>query len=244
MPQREQILMLPIHEQISEALRARVRSGQFPVGSRLPAESTLMEEFGAARGTVRRALRTLNEQGIAQTLRGKGTYVRSGRTEPSIAQALVGLGEAFSYSEKSLTTKVLHQEVVPADSYPQFPTALGATEQLLFLDRVRLLDEVPVARLKNWVRLDRAPGVESTDFATTALFTALEATARGKVTSGRRTFEAVLADGDVAASLDISTVVPLLFLRQVTYLDDGDVVECSDVWMDSQHVAVSMNLVR
>lgn len=244
MPHRDPQLMLPIHEQISEALRARIRSGQLPVGSRLPAESTLMEEFGVARGTVRRALRTLNEQGIAQTLRGKGTYVRSGRTEVSIAQALVGLSEAFSYSEKSLTTTVLRQEVIPASAYPEFPSPLDDSEQLLFLDRVRRLDEVPVARLKNWVRLSHAPGVETTDFEATALFTALETHARGTVTSGRRTFEAVLADGDVAASLEISTVVPLLFLRQETYLDGGDVVECSDVWMDSQHVAVSMNLVR
>lgn len=252
MSQTDRNLMLPIHEQISEALRSRIRAGELPVGSRLPAESTLMTEFGVARGTVRRALRTLNEQGIVQTLQGKGTYVRSGRPEPSIAQTLVGLSEALSYSEKSLTTTVLRQEVVPASSYPQFPggsqpdapARVGATEELLALDRVRYLDGVPVARLKNWVRLSLAPGIETTDFVTTALFAALEATARSRVSSGRRTFEAVLGEGDVAESLGISTVMPLLFLKQVTYLDDGEVVECSDVWMDSQHVTVAMNLIR
>ncbi len=236
--------MLPIHEQISEALRSRIRSGELPVGSRLPPESTLMEEFGVARGTVRRALRTLNEQGIVQTLQGKGTYIRSGRPEPSIAQTLVGLSESLSYSEKSLTTTVLTQEVVPVSAYPEFPTSVDPAEKLLYLDRIRYLDNVPVARLRNWVRLQLAPGIESTDFVTTALFTALEACVRGRVASGRRTFEAVLADGDIAESLEISTIVPLLFLKQVTYLDDGDVVECSDVWMDSQHVTVAMNLVR
>lgn len=244
MPESGRNLMLPIHEQISEALRSRIRSGELPVGSRLPAESILMEEFSVARGTVRRALRTLNEQGIVQTLQGKGTYIRSGRPEPSIAQTLVGLSESLSYSEKSLTTKVLKQNIVPANTVPDFPSRVDASEQLLFLDRIRYLDDVPVARLKNWVRLQLAPGLESTDFGSTALFTALEATTKGRVTSGRRTVEAVLADGDIAGSLDISTIVPLLFLNQVTYLDDGDVVECSDVWMDSQHVTVAMNLIR
>lgn len=244
MPETGRNLMLPIHEQISETLRSRIRSGELPVGSRLPAESTLMEEFSVARGTVRRALRTLNEQGIVQTLQGKGTYIRSGRPEPSIAQTLVGLSESLSYSEKSLTTKVLKQDVVPGNTAPDFPSRVDASEQLLFLDRIRYLDEVPVARLKNWVRLQLAPGLESTDFASTALFTALEAATKRRVTSGRRTFEAVLADRDIAASLDISTIVPLLFLKQVTYLDDGDAVECSDVWMDSQHVTVAMNLIR
>lgn len=237
-------LMLPIHEQISEALRSRIRSGELPVGSRLPAESTLMEEFSVARGTVRRALRTLNEQGIVQTLQGKGTYVRSGRPEPSIAQTLVGLSESLSYSEKSLTTTVLRQDIVPASAYPEFPSTLDPAEQLLFLDRVRSLDDIPVARLKNWVRLSLAPGIHGTDFETTALFTALDRRATGHLSSGLRTFEAVLADGDIANTLRISTSVPLLFLKQVTYLDDGDVVECSDVWMDSQHVTVAMNLIR
>lgn len=279
MPETDRNLMLPIHEQISEALRSRIRSGELPVGSRLPAEATLMAEFGVARGTVRRALRTLAEQGIVQTLQGKGTYVRSGRPEPSIAQTLVGLSEALSYSEKSLTTTVLRQEVVPASSYPEFPAGgrsegdraggspdgrsradaspdrndgaspdgpahVDAAEQFLALDRVRYLDGVPVARLKNWVRLSLAPGIETTDFTTTALFTALESTAPTRVASGRRTFEAVLAEGDVAESLGISEVVPLLFLKQITYLDDGQVVECSDVWMDSQHITVAMNLIR
>lgn len=236
--------MLPIHEQISEALRARIRSGELPVGSRLPTESALMEEFGVARGTVRRALRTLNEQGIVQTLRGKGTYVRSGRPEPSIAQALVGLSEALSYSEKSLTTTVLRQDIVPASSYPEFPATLEPTEQLLYLDRVRCLDSVPVARLKNWVRLHLAPGIDATNFETTSLFAAIDTTSTGHVSSGRRTFEAVLPVEDVAESLGISTTVPLLFLKQVTYLDDGSAVECSDVWMDSHHVTVAMNLIR
>lgn len=236
--------MLPIHEQISEELRARIRSGTLPVGSRLPPESTLMEEFSVARGTVRRALRTLNEQGIVQTLQGKGTYVRSGRPEPSIAQALVGLSESLSYSEKSLTTKVLAQEIVPASACRDFPTELDDSETLLQVDRIRYLDDVPVARLKNWVRLRLAPGIDTTDFVSTALFAALERCVEGRVESGRRTFEAVLAEGDVAQSLEISSMVPLLFLKQVTYLDTGDVVECSDVWMDSQHVTVAMNLVR
>lgn len=236
--------VVPIHERISETLRSRIRSGELAVGSRLPAESALMQEFGAARGTVRRALRTLNEQGIVQTLQGKGTYIRSGRPEPSIGQTLVGLGESLSYSQQNLTTTVLTQKVVGAEAYRDFPAAVAESERLLYLDRIRYLDGVPVARLKNWVRLELAPGIESTDFESTALFTALDSTTGGHVSSGRRTFKAVLAEGEIAQSLGMSAVMPLLFLTQETYLDGGEVVECSDVWMDSQQIAVSMNLAR
>lgn len=236
--------MLPIHEQISETLRSRIRSGELSVGTRLPTEADLMDEFGAARGTVRRALRTLNEAGIVQTLQGKGTYVRSGRPEPSIAQTLVGLGESLSYSEKSLTTRVLAQEVLTGAQVDNFPGEIDPGEKFLFLDRIRYLDGVPVARLKNWVRIALAPGIETTNFEEKALFEALEDGSRRRVSSGRRTFEAVLADKEIANSLGVSGTVPLLFLTQITYLEGGTIVEYSDVWMDSKQVTVSMNLTR
>lgn len=234
----------PVHARISDSLRSRIRSGELPVGSQLPSEAELMREFGVARGTVRRALQTLDEHGLVHVIQGKGTFVRTGRAEPSIGQTLVGLGETLSYSEQSLVTKVLDQKVVPASQYPDFPGECPEGTQLLVLDRVRSLGDVPVARMKNWIRLDLAPGIEGTDFTSTALFSALDRLAVGKVSAGQRTFEAVLGDEDVSQSLSISRTVPLLFLRQVTYLADGTPVECSDVWMDSKQVAVSMMLKR
>ena len=101
-----------------------------------------------------------------------------------------------------------------------------------------------MARLKNWVRLSLAPGLEGVDFTKVGLFAALDEFSCSRIDSGRRTFEAVHADEDVAQSLGVSTIVPLMFLRQTTYLDDSRVVECSDVWMDSKRIAVAMNLKR
>lgn len=233
-----------LHEQISESLRSKIRSGELPVGSRLPREADLMETYGVARGTVRRALRTLSEEGIVQILQGKGTYVRSGRPEPSIGQRLVGLSEAFSYAGRDLTTKLLDKQLILASDYPEFPGEIDSQETLLYLDRVRFLDGVPVARLYNWVRLSLAPGMEDVDYTAEALFHALDRKVRQPVESGQRTFQALLPDDEIASSLEISALTPLLFLRQTTYLQDGSPVECSNVWMDSQQVAVSMLLSR
>lgn len=244
MPQRLVTDVVPRHEQISEAIRDKVRSGALPVGSKLPGETQLASEFGVARGTVRRALRTLNEQGILQSLHGKGTYVRSGHPEPSIAQTLVGLSESLSYSDKHLTTRVLSQTVVKSSELERSDFDLDTEEKILVLDRVRYLDGIPAARLKNWVRLDLCPGIISVDFEQTGLFAALDQHARLKPRSGRRTFEAVMAESDIAQSLHISHAVPLLFLKQETYLDDGTLVEFSDVWMDSKQVKVATNLTR
>lgn len=193
---------------------------------------------------MRRALRTLNEEGIVQTFQGRGTFVLSGRPQPNIGQRLVGLGEALSYSAKSLRTVVLSSQILEPGTHPGYEEFCDSDERLMLLDRVRYLDNVPVARLFNWVKIDLAPGFEDCDFTKISLFDALDACAVREVASGRRTFEAVLPDSDVSTSLEIATSQPLLLLHQVTYLDDGAAIERSEVWMDSTQVVVSTYLSR
>lgn len=234
----------PRHERITESLRSMIRSGELPVGSRLPGETELMKHYGSARGTIRRALRTLAEEDLIQTFHGRGSFVLAGHTKQSIGQRYIGLGEALSYSEKDMTTKLLRQEIVASTQAGPTPFALSKPEKLLFIDRVRFLDNVPVARLKNWVRLDYAPKIEETDFEHVSLFHALDQCAQGKIVSGRRDFEAVLGDNDIAQSLSVSTSYPLLFLQQVTYLENGTPVEASHAWMDSSQLKVSVMLTR
>ncbi len=234
----------PLHEQVSNAISDKIRSGEFPVGSRLPGEAELMRIFGVSRGTVRRSLRTLNEAGYAQTFHGKGTFVRAGRSIPSIGQALVGLGEALSYSEKNMKTHVISKSKVIATQVNNAPCELEADEEVLLLDRVRYLDEIPVARLRNWVRTKLTPGICNIDFESTSLFNALDVCSIRPVASGQRSFEAVTAPEDVAESLSLSSLAPLLFIRQVTFFDDGTPVEWSDVWMDSSQIAVMTILSR
>jgi DNA-binding GntR family transcriptional regulator len=62
---------------ITEALRARLASGEFQPGSALPSEATLVTEYGVARNTVRRALDQLAEEGLIATQPGRGRLVNA-----------------------------------------------------------------------------------------------------------------------------------------------------------------------
>ena len=55
---------------IAEQLRDRIALGTYPAGSRLPSEIELAKQFGAARTSVREALRVLASQGMIETTRG------------------------------------------------------------------------------------------------------------------------------------------------------------------------------
>ncbi|MFF3351083.1 GntR family transcriptional regulator [Streptomyces sp. NPDC002917] len=61
--------------EIADDIAEQIRTGKLPVGARLPGERLLCEEYGAALGTVRRAVRELKERGLLGVVPAKGTYV-------------------------------------------------------------------------------------------------------------------------------------------------------------------------
>ncbi|MFD1832995.1 FadR/GntR family transcriptional regulator [Streptomyces desertarenae] len=62
-------------DQVIEALRDQITSGEWPVGSRIPTEPELVEQLGVARNTVREAVRALAHNGLLDIRQGSGTYV-------------------------------------------------------------------------------------------------------------------------------------------------------------------------
>lgn len=63
------------YQQIADIIEAAITSGEFPPGAVLPSEQRLMQETGAARGTVRRAMAVLREKGLIRTIPQIGSFV-------------------------------------------------------------------------------------------------------------------------------------------------------------------------
>jgi GntR family transcriptional regulator/MocR family aminotransferase len=65
----------PLHEQLEEALRDLILSGQATPGARLPASRVMAAELSVSRITVLTAVDQLIAEGYLETRRGAGTYV-------------------------------------------------------------------------------------------------------------------------------------------------------------------------
>ncbi|MEU1118065.1 MULTISPECIES: FCD domain-containing protein [unclassified Streptomyces] len=70
----------PLVEQAAARLRAQITDGTWPVGTRLPGETTLAQELGVGRSTLREALRALAGAGLVRSRQGAGVFVIA--TEP------------------------------------------------------------------------------------------------------------------------------------------------------------------
>lgn len=80
-----------LYRQIADQLRALIDGGEFPPGSRLPAERELAQQLGVSRPSVREALIALEVEGVVEVRMGSGVYVRS-RAARAVAPAVEGEG--------------------------------------------------------------------------------------------------------------------------------------------------------
>ncbi len=69
-----------LHGQMTSDLRTLITSGELQPGAQLASESQLGEQYGVSRQTVRRALQTLEAEGLISAHVGRGRVVRNRRT--------------------------------------------------------------------------------------------------------------------------------------------------------------------
>lgn len=63
-------------QKVAAHLIVRIKAGEFPPDAMLPSERALVEYYGVALNTVRRALDELRDRGLIVTLAAKGTFVK------------------------------------------------------------------------------------------------------------------------------------------------------------------------
>mgnify|MGYP002508039495 CR=1 FL=1 len=68
-------LMVPIYEQIADQIKLLIRNGKLKENDILPSVRTLSRELKISALTVKKAYDSLENEGFAVTVHGKGTYV-------------------------------------------------------------------------------------------------------------------------------------------------------------------------
>lgn len=87
---------VPPYEQLRAAIARLVATGELAVGSRLPTVRQLAADLGIAPGTVARAYRELEAEGILVTQGRHGTHVGTVPPRPPRAERQRRLAEAAS----------------------------------------------------------------------------------------------------------------------------------------------------
>ncbi|MBW7835831.1 MAG: GntR family transcriptional regulator [Sphingomonadales bacterium] len=92
---------IPLYQQVADSLRGDIENGFYAVGSSLPTENQLCDQFDISRHTARDALRLLEQAGYVSRRRGAGTYVESNRPKAKYVQMLSSIDDLFRYAHET-----------------------------------------------------------------------------------------------------------------------------------------------
>lgn len=222
---------LPRFQQVRLILRERIRGGHYEAGLPLPGERQLAEEFGVARVTVRSALARLQEEGLVERSRGKGTVPTArhaaapARASAQAVQTVRGglLDNIVSVSMRT-RVQVLEWKRMPAPPAVSAALSLPPGAPVLKVVRVRKFKAQPISYTEVFVPGDLAAALDRHTLQDTPMLVAL-AQHGVEVVSAEQTLGAAVADLDVARIFRIAPGVPLLRVSRVASDAEGRPVQ-------------------
>lgn len=147
-----------IWSQIRQALASAIESGELVPGARLPTEQELSARFGVNRHTVRRAIASLEENGLVRVDQGRGMFVAEQVVE-------YALGPHTRFSENILRqsrlpgARVIAAERLPAPAAVAEALRVRAGEATAMIRRLGHADGSPVSVSDHFFPLRRFPGI-------------------------------------------------------------------------------------
>jgi DNA-binding GntR family transcriptional regulator len=212
----------PLYHRVYRRIAEEIESGTLQPGARLPSERWFCDDLGVSRATVRRAIEELVANGLVES-RGRGSYV-TGEALVEPPNTLMSLSELGRSRGLDATARVLAAEVRPAtiDEADAFGIAPGA--ELFELQRLRMLDGLPISLDNNRVPLRFVPSAPGLDFTTASLYTAIERDGNRLVRADYE-LEARAAADTEAGLLGLAPGAPVLYATTVAIGDDGRILD-------------------
>ncbi len=211
---------VPLHAQLREIVRERIRDGSYAIHARLPAESEMSSLFGVSRITVRQALGDLQKEGVIFKVAGKGSFVSRPKPFQQLT-ALEGFGEAMSRQGYEIYNDVVGHTLVAADADVAQRLGVAEGEAVSEIRRVRHLNRAPVSLEITYLPRQIGERLRHADLARRDIFLILENDYGIPLGHADVRIDAILADDATAAALQVAPGSALLRLERLTHTADG-----------------------
>jgi GntR family transcriptional regulator, histidine utilization repressor len=212
-PVPAQPLGLAPFERIKLHLKARLAAGDWPPGTLMPSEATLVTQFAVSRMTVNRALRELQLEGLVDRTQGVGTFaaqlnrVSSTLTIRDIHDEILSRGHTHH-----ATVHLAREEAASATTAARLGVAIGA--RVFHTLIVHHENGVPLQCEDRFVNPVCAPNYLTVDFAQmTPTYYLLDV---APLWEARFSVEAGLPSSREAKLLGLKTTDPVLIVSRCT----------------------------
>jgi GntR family transcriptional regulator len=216
---------IPYYFQLQQILRELIEQGELTEDERLPGENQLCESFEVSRTVVRQALGELENEGLVERHKGRGTFVAKKKLPDFLVQKLTGLYEEALVHGRRIQSTVRKLERVPAGGPIARELALVEGDPVILLDRIRYIDGELWTANTTYLPYELCPELLDEDMTRQSLYELLENRYRITIATAKRSVEAILASTSIAKALGIGEGAAVLVLRSISFTDDGRPVE-------------------
>jgi GntR family transcriptional regulator len=216
---------IPYYHQLLEIIKLKIKDGTWAPGDRIPSEAELCDTYGVSRTVVRQALRELESESIITRRKGKGTFVAKPKISEGLIQKLTGFYQDMTERGLEPGTKVLFQQIVPANQKIARYLDVPMGTDIVDIKRLRFIHEEPIQLVTTYIPRHLSPDLVDIDLSNRSLYAYLETENGIKIARGIRYIEAVLANKEEAELLEIDEGDPLIMLDSVSYTETGQAIE-------------------
>jgi GntR family transcriptional regulator len=233
----------PLYIQVKDWILAQIRSGQLAPGHLLEPEVALARRLGISRPTVRAAILELVREGYLARTPGRGTVILPQR-HPYPVRRLMSFSEEFTGADHVLRSVVQKQTVVRADSVLADRLGEPVRSPVFVLERLRLVDDVPLALQRSYIAHRHVPGIEDLDFSSASLYETLSQRFGLRIDHAEERILAQSAPPAAAALLGISPGEPVLQIERRSYLAPQRLLELVDSTYRADRYEIRLRLQR
>ena len=212
--------------QLATLFRRRVESGEWAAGSQIPIVDDLAEEFGVARATIRAAVGILEDEGLVERYRAKGTFVTQAAKHRIWCDVETDWAGMLR-SREDAKIEILSKEVT--DWAPPPPHEIGVlAERYLHLRRRHTRDGAAFLVADVYIEEELGKKIPRADFLNKTAMNLVASLSRMKLADARQTLTIGMADVETADLLGVPLNAPVAHVYRSVADSRGRIVLVSN----------------
>jgi len=209
----------PKYEQIKDYVIKGIKARNFT--DAVPSENQLAETFGVSRMTARKAIDTIEREGVVERVPGKGTFVKKKQHYTTGFFRVMPFQKWADDLNVTLTTEVQEAQVVdpPVDVSRQLETR----DPLILIRRLWYFDQKPVRYEIRYLRPDICAGILWEDLKNESIHSILMNKYKLQLTRISQSMEAIVLSEETAPIFDVQPGYPVFHIKRTIYSFDDPV---------------------
>lgn len=222
---------IPLYKIIENDLLEKINTGYYKIDEFIPTELELSRKYSASRVTVRKATDSLVSLGLLSRTAGLGTVVKHcNATQKTTSQ------RSFSEDMKSLgmTCKTIVNTFTLKEADAQIASILGIEEKdmVYYIERSRYgNDEILMFEITH-MAIKKFPDL-SIQYLEKSKFDYIEKIKGLKIDFSFHNTIPMLANERIASMFKIDQSTPIIKVNNTTFLDNGDIMDFTEQYMNS-----------